>query len=339
MPNCVVFSDRAMTALLVETYENIKTETGGVFLGYRKGDVWYVLESIDPGPNSIFRATYFEYDQQYINHLINKVSMLYREQLDLIGLWHRHPGSLDIFSQTDDGTNKQYANLGSEGAISALVNIDPAFRLTVYEVKKPLAYRKIKHIVGDDNIPSQLLNYISSNTILNKINNYAGKISEEESSSPFSAAAQKYSKLNIKQDAQTYSTQKEKKANGEGLYFSAALHEYLKKRTFGDVVVRDVSKVATWVDDKIERILETLSDDIDYLASVGINCNMAVNGNGYLELTESLKDARAAACPLKILLDSTESSVFFKYNEYTYLYHPGLFEESFTEHIIGGAKQ
>lgn len=100
MPKCVVFSERAFISILVETQEKIKTETGGVFLGYRKGDIWYVIESIDPGPNSVFQTAYFEYDQAYINHLINKVSRLYATQLDLIGLWHRHPGSFDSFSGT-----------------------------------------------------------------------------------------------------------------------------------------------------------------------------------------------------------------------------------------------
>ena len=63
MPKCVVFSERAFISILVETQEKIKTETGGVFLGYRKGDIWYVIESIDPGPNSVFQTAYFEYVQ------------------------------------------------------------------------------------------------------------------------------------------------------------------------------------------------------------------------------------------------------------------------------------
>lgn len=151
------FSERAFISILVETQEKIKTETGGVFLGYRKGDIWYVIESIDPGPNSVFQTAYFEYDQAYINHLINKVSRLYATQLDLIGLWHRHPGSFDSFSGTDDGTNTKYAELDKQGAISALVNIDPQFRLTMYSVTLPLKYEKIKYIVGDSYIPKDLL--------------------------------------------------------------------------------------------------------------------------------------------------------------------------------------
>ena len=90
----VVFSQRAIAAVMAETAEKIQTETGGLFLGKVIGDTWYVVESIDPGPNSIFEVAYFEYDQPYVQHLIHKVAAIYQERLELIGLWHRHPGSL-----------------------------------------------------------------------------------------------------------------------------------------------------------------------------------------------------------------------------------------------------
>ena len=133
----VVFSDRAFAAIMAETTEKIKTETGGLFLGSFEDGIWYVIEAIDPGPKSIFEVAYFEYDQQYTQHLINKIANLYDKRLTLIGLWHRHPGSFDQFSSTDDGTNSKYARMRKEGAISALVNIDPEFRLTMYHVDQP----------------------------------------------------------------------------------------------------------------------------------------------------------------------------------------------------------
>ena len=77
----VVFSNRAYVALLSETQEKIKTETGGVFLGYYENETWYIVETIDPGPASIFEVAYFEYDQKYVNHLINKIARLYRKNL------------------------------------------------------------------------------------------------------------------------------------------------------------------------------------------------------------------------------------------------------------------
>ena len=51
-----VFSNRAYTAVLAETTEKIKTETGGLFLGTIKDDVWYIIEAIDPGPKSVFEV-------------------------------------------------------------------------------------------------------------------------------------------------------------------------------------------------------------------------------------------------------------------------------------------
>lgn len=155
----VVFSDRAFAAILAETTEKIKTETGGLFLGSFEDDVWYIIEAIDPGPKSIFEVAYFEYDQQYTQHLINKIANLYDKKLTLIGLWHRHPGSFDHFSSTDDGTNAKYARMRKEGALSALVNIDPEFRLTLYHVNQPCRYSVIDYDVGDRMIPDELLKY------------------------------------------------------------------------------------------------------------------------------------------------------------------------------------
>ena len=166
----VIFSDRAFTALLSETKEKITTETGGIFLGYFENDTWYIVESIDPGPSSIFEVAYFEYDQKYVTHLINKIARMYKKNLSLLGLWHRHPGSFDVFSSTDDSTNHTYAQLAPQGAISALVNIDPKFRLTVYHVPENLRYKKISYQVGDQFFPEGALSLLTAEELLKQIN-------------------------------------------------------------------------------------------------------------------------------------------------------------------------
>ncbi len=155
----IVFSDRAFAAVMAETTEKIKTETGGLFLGKVEADTWYVVEAIDPGPKSVFEVAYFEYDRAYTQHLINKIANLYDAPLSLIGLWHRHPGSFDQFSSTDDGTNSKYAAMRPEGAISCLVNVDPDFRLTCYHVARPCRYSVIEYDVGNYLIPDELLAY------------------------------------------------------------------------------------------------------------------------------------------------------------------------------------
>jgi len=162
----VILSTRAHLAVVAETYERVSTETGGILLGTVIDDIWYVIEVIDPGPNSIFRPTYFEYDTPYVNHLSNKIARLYQEEIQLLGLWHRHPGSFDSFSSTDDGTNTKYAMQNPKGAISAIVNLDPRFRMSAYHVTLPLQYDKIPVCFGDALIPSHLLTFKTFHDLL-----------------------------------------------------------------------------------------------------------------------------------------------------------------------------
>ena len=175
MPQKVIFSERAYTAIVAETNEQINTETGGVFLGIVSNDVWYAIETIDPGPNSIFKPAYFEYDRKYINHLANKINKLYSDKLDVLGLWHRHPGSMDVFSGTDDVTNKQFAEGNKGVAISAIVNIDPKFRISMYLVtKNPREYKKIPCEVTRA-IPRNIVEMTPSKDIEMLINSRSGQ--------------------------------------------------------------------------------------------------------------------------------------------------------------------
>ena len=147
-PETVLFTCRAYTAMLAEVLEKTPLETGGILLGYRDGSEWTVVESLDPGPDSIHQLAFFEYDQPYVTHLVNRVRNYYERPLDLLGLWHRHPGSFDSFSGTDDATNLDFAGTNPSGAISCLVNVDPKQRLTVFHVSSnPFAYTPLRYDV------------------------------------------------------------------------------------------------------------------------------------------------------------------------------------------------
>jgi integrative and conjugative element protein (TIGR02256 family) len=289
----VVFSKRAMVALLVETRENIKTETGGVFLGKYQSGVWYIVETIDPGPNSIFMQTYFEYDTDYINHIINKISRLYRNQLDLIGLWHRHPGSLDTFSMTDDGTNMQFAKLSEQGAISGLVNIDPEFRLTMYHVSYPHNYEKIHYLVDDDKIPNEINELLEPS----KYTKLLGKI---------------YKKITQNRNLKNH----QDKIKCKNVVSS--IHEYLKKRTISDI--EPLNAKGYDGDLPIEDILEVLQIDLDYFDENEISYSMMFGKSGLLDL--HIKSEKKDIC-LNFGMTSNKMVVFV-YNEITYKYFKGL---------------
>ena len=114
----IIFSDKAYNAIIDETFRKDPIETGGILLGHvLDNGLWVVMEVIPPGINSVHQYAYFEYDEKFVNYLAESVATKYENKLELLGLWHRHPGSMDTFSGTDDGTNRIFASLKSCGAI------------------------------------------------------------------------------------------------------------------------------------------------------------------------------------------------------------------------------
>lgn len=158
MEQQVVFTRRAFNAILTETLDRSPLETGGIFIGYvLDNGVWIVVETIPPGIKTVNRQAYFEYDADFINYLSNVIAKQYKGNLQVLGLWHRHPGSMDFFSGTDDVTNLQFSKANSCGAISALVNCDPRCRITMYHVNHSGEYTKLNWLVDDGLIPDELL--------------------------------------------------------------------------------------------------------------------------------------------------------------------------------------
>ncbi len=287
----VVFSDRAFAAVLAETTEKIKTETGGLFLGTVEDDTWYIIETIDPGPKSIFEVAYFEYDQKYTQHLINKIANLYDEKLNLIGLWHRHPGSFDVFSGTDDGTNTKYASMRKEGAISALVNIDPKFRLTMYHVAQPCRYKKIAYEVGNNWIPDRYLKLKTPDrfeTIMNNMLHPHEKDAELQASVSLSS-------------------------------FMRLLMPKLKERKYS----KDVGK-PTGCDEEIRvKIIDMLLSDIMFMSDeIGIKMSV-VQQNSNVAFVQDTVDGLTK---IFFAYSEEDDKVFFQYEGENYLYEEGILE-------------
>lgn len=292
----VIFSARAYAALLSEVLDEVQTETGGVLLGYWDDGVWQVVESVDPGPSSRFEVAYFEYDQDYVNHLINKLSRIYEKQLDLIGLWHRHPGSFDRFSATDDETNLKYASLSKHGAVSALVNIDPHFRLTVYQVTaQPLRYEKIPYEVLDRD--SDQIQAPYANTANREL-----QIEKALSNSPASCET----------DGQIHASS-----------VRDALGAFLARRSMADMANVEVGTVETWTDEDFVLVLSALDDDVRELENRGVGATLQPNGSGQLSLVaeDGYGDSQKLIEGFRPLDDGR---ILFAVEGQTYVYSPGL---------------
>lgn len=298
----VVFSSRAYASVLAETTEKIKTETGGLFLGTYNDGTWFIVEAVDPGPKSIFEVAYFEYDQAYTQHLIRKIANLYATKLELIGLWHRHPGSLDFFSSTDDETNGKYALLNEHGAISALVNVDPDFRITMYHVNRPCRYSKIKYEVGDELFPAGLLAFKEPSAFEELMK----KISCQKNAMP-----------------QTNS-EYHKSASFAG--FLKTIAPYLSQYACKDIIsepMLDEQEVR-------EQLIDLLLDDLYFFSEeAGIEVTVLQRGK-YIIIAQEAIDGITR---LYFAYSEKNRQGVFEYDGESYFYKSGLFKEAFQEAI------
>lgn len=319
----VVFSNIAYSALLAETYEKIKTETGGVFLGTYRDGVWYIVETLDPGPKSIFRQDYFEYDQPYTTHLINKRARLYKHNLTLIGLWHRHPGSFDIFSSTDDGTNASYAKLRPEGALSILVNIDPVFRLSVFHVGLDAAgrtrYTQLSFSVGDEKIPAEIREHKKASDLQKRIDLLSirkhGMRQYISSISPY------------------FNDAAEPQQNGE----SNVIYLFPSSGSVEHASVAHTSEAVTTTDVR-EKIINTIIEDLSYLSeTLGFQTSAVWEGE-HLMVMENLPSGKRDHVFSFVYLNE-RNCCGVEFNDRTYLFEQNMFVES-NYHInpLGSAR-
>ena len=147
----IVISDRAYTSIIAEALSRDPDETGGILLGIMDNDIWYVVEATDPGLSTFHNRVHHEMDEKYHNHIYPVISRLYEKDLCLLGLWHRHPGTLITFSGDDNRTNTSYSEAIGNGALSFLLNFIPDAQLTCYYLddKGTGSYYKPEVKIGD----------------------------------------------------------------------------------------------------------------------------------------------------------------------------------------------
>lgn len=147
----IVISERAYTSIIAEALSRDPDETGGILLGIIDKDTWYVVEATDPGLSTFHNRVHHEMDEKYHNHVYPVISRLYEKDLCLLGLWHRHPGTLNTFSGDDNRTNTSYSEAIGNGTLSFLLNFVPNAQLTCYYLddKGTGSYYKPDVRIGD----------------------------------------------------------------------------------------------------------------------------------------------------------------------------------------------
>ncbi len=267
----VYFSARAWTAILSETLAEIRTETGGILLGYREGNDWLVVESIDPGPGSVLQTAFFEYNEKYVTHLANRIAKLYERPLEILGLWHRHPGSFDRFSNTDDGTNATFAQMSRFGAISGLVNIDPEPRFTLYHASSPLAYTRVRFsVVTDDELRAwaPLRSTDELVQVIERRNAVGGAISPGQSLEVRSAFAPSY--------------------------LAEKVDQVVSAEAARTPALSDPAARMPWNDAELECAVQLVEQDVAFLSACGVELGLSLSDTGGLALEARGREAEEA---------------------------------------------
>lgn len=168
----ILLSDKAFAKIVSETLSYGENETGGVLIGYISNGIWYVTDVIDAGlkQDTTHTVTYFVYDENYVNHRIQREGMIYKYQPTCLGFFHRHPNSFDRFSAPDERTMKEHCRTSKHGIISMLVNIDPHMRFTFYYASKKNELFRVSYKVGEKNIPKEFFEVATYDLIAERLN-------------------------------------------------------------------------------------------------------------------------------------------------------------------------
>ena len=157
-PDCihVVLSTRAYNGIIAETLSHDRTETGGALIGHIFKRVWYVTEVIPPGLEARRTWDFFHMDVDFVNFMTEKTGNVYAIRPTILGFWHRHPGSMDVFSGQDFESIRENERGSRYGVLTMLVNIDPRLRMTFYHARHG-KLMKLHYDQGDEYVPPELL--------------------------------------------------------------------------------------------------------------------------------------------------------------------------------------
>jgi hypothetical protein len=205
-----------------------------------------------------------------------------------------------VFSSTDNGTNYEFSKLNKEGAISALVNLDPSLMLTVYHVAsaKPPKYTHISYSVGDKYIPKEYLEYASIEETSKEIDEYKNRryLRDVEEVIRPRIDVVKLIKRTIK--------------NTETVRMSQEEFRYESSR-----VLRDSD---------IEKILELIEEDMALFKNCALKCIMKADRSAV-----HLRFDKVEGSDLVFGYIVQSNIAYFEYDNSPYYYEPGLFTKTF----------
>lgn len=112
-------------------------EIGGVLLGYRFLNFWYIKDATIPEGGDVRSKIGFHMDSKTVKKAIVKIQKNSWIPIRTLGLWHSHICDIRTFSYQDRKTNQAWAHL-MNGIVSVIITPKGKkdLRFNIYEIRK-----------------------------------------------------------------------------------------------------------------------------------------------------------------------------------------------------------
>lgn len=94
----------ALRAMQIEGAEKYPLESGGILLGWRRGEDKVVVDIVGPGANALHGRTRFLPDHKWQVREIDRIFGQTNGDIDYLGDWHTHPDGIAAMSDEDSRT-------------------------------------------------------------------------------------------------------------------------------------------------------------------------------------------------------------------------------------------
>lgn len=102
----------------LESYPDV--ETGGILLGWKVGQLWFVRQVVSSGVKCVRTPYHYSMDSHEATERVQAICDC-KPSYDVLGIWHKHNHNISPYFSADDmRTNYAYADINSFGAISIL---------------------------------------------------------------------------------------------------------------------------------------------------------------------------------------------------------------------------
>lgn len=164
----IIMSPRAQRTIYAESvFYGVRQqrETGGALAGVYSDGIWYIADAFEAGPSGEHTWGDVKLDEKYQSYRLDALKRVHGG-VNLIGLWHQHPGGLNVFSGDGNGpdakTNRRFAEAIGGRCISIIATTEREVVLHPYLVdinrkgeRGHPYYERLQYGVSD--IPAKIL--------------------------------------------------------------------------------------------------------------------------------------------------------------------------------------